>query len=186
MSTMNTQLARWVGDGKVVKLRRGVYLLGRPWRKINPHPFLIANYLTAASYVSLQSILSHYELIPEYVANTTSVTTSRPGRISTQEGHFINRHIKRELFWGYERVEIQPGQNAFMATPEKALLDLIYLTDGGDDENYLNELRLQNLEALNTDVLFEMADRSGSSKLQRAVKHIADLARMEAEEFLTL
>ena len=48
-----------------------------------------------------------------------------------------------ELFFGYDRLEVSPGQQAFVAWPEKALLDLVYLQPGGDSPGYLQELRLQ-------------------------------------------
>jgi hypothetical protein len=43
------------------------------------------------------------------------------------------------------------GQKAFVATPEKALLDLVHLQPGGDAPDYLRELRLQNLDRLDVD-----------------------------------
>ena len=49
------QLSRWTTAGKVVQLRRDVYVLADPWRRVDPHPFLVANELNRPSYVSLQS-----------------------------------------------------------------------------------------------------------------------------------
>ena len=46
----------------------------------------------------------------------------------------------------FHLAEVSPGQRASIATPEKALLDLVYLHPGGDNPAYLRELRLQNLE----------------------------------------
>ena len=59
------QLARWTRAGRVVQLRRNVYLLGQPWRRIEPHPFVVANALQRPSYVSLQSALAYHGMIPE-------------------------------------------------------------------------------------------------------------------------
>ncbi len=47
------QLSRWRQSGKIYQLRRGLYCLAPPFQKINPHPFLVANRLLSASYVSL-------------------------------------------------------------------------------------------------------------------------------------
>ena len=66
---LRPQLSRWVKAGKIIQLRRGVYLLASPYRKIDPHPFLIANYLRTGSYVSLQSTLAGYGMIPEHVSS---------------------------------------------------------------------------------------------------------------------
>ena len=180
------QLSRWVRAGRIVQLRRGLYALALPYRKVKPHPFLVANRLSRGSYVSLQSALAHYGLIPEYVPTVTSVTTARPGLWETPLGAFVFRHIRPTLFFGYRLLDLGAGQSAFVATPEKALLDLVYLTPGGDAPGYLQELRLQNLDRLDLDALRRMAERFNRPKMVRAAERIADLARAEAEEYRLL
>lgn len=179
------QLSRWVKTGRVYQLRRGVYALAPPFQKVKPHPFLIANRMVRASYVSCQSALAFYELIPEYTPVTLSVTTARPARWKTPFGVFEFRHIKPEMLYGYRALEVSAGQTAFVATPEKALLDLIYLQPNSDSRDYLRELRLQNLDRLNLDTLRAYAMRA-NPKLRRAVQHIAELAHIEAQEYETL
>jgi len=180
------QLSRWVKAGRLYQLRRGLYALAPPFQKIKPHPFLLANRMVRGSYVSCQSALAHYSLIPETVPVIVSVTTGRPGRRETPFGALEFRHVKPALLFGYRQVELGGGAQAFLATPEKALLDLIYLYPGGDSPAYLRELRLQNLERLDLNALSSMADLSGSPKLKRAAHHIAELARADAEEYETL
>lgn len=177
------QLSRWVKAGRVYQLRRGLYALAPPFQKVKPHPFVVANRMVRGSYVSFQSALAYYGLIPEAVPAVTSVTTARPGRWETPLGVYEFRHIRPELFFGYRLVEVSPGQRAFLARPEKALLDLVYLHPGGDEPAYLRELRLQNLEQLDLDALQRMAGQAGKSKLQRAAALLASVARAEAEEY---
>src|SRR5438128_55035 len=86
------QLTRWTAAGKLWQLRRGLYALAPPYQKVVPHPFLVANRLVRASYVSLEAALAFHGLIPEYVALTTSVTTGRPGVRHTSLGDFLYRH----------------------------------------------------------------------------------------------
>ena len=172
------QLVRWVNAGKLIRLRRSLYALNRPFRRIEPHPFLLANRIRKASYVSLQSALSYYSMIPEYVPVVTSVTTGRPEEVRTGLGIYAFRHMRKPLFGGFLSVTVAPGQSAFMATPEKALLDLIYLSPGGDQAAYIDGLRLQNEKALSTQALTEAARLFGSPKIDRAVEGI--LARMAA------
>ena len=180
------QLSRWTKAGRVYKLRRGLYALAPPFQKVKPHPFLIANRMVRGSYISCQSALAHHGLIPEYAHVVVSVTTARPGRWKTPIGTFEFRHIKTELLRGYRQVDLGGGQKAFVATPEKALLDLIYLQPGADSLNYLRELRLQNLEHLNLDELLRLADLTAIAKLKRAVTIVAELARVETKEYETL
>ena len=121
------QLSRWTEAGKVVQLRRGLYALGEPFTfaaSRASHPFLIANRLMKASYVSLQSALAWYGMIPEHVPVTTSVTTRRPWSWDTPLGAFTYHHVKTGLFHSYAPIEVSPGTVALVATREKALLDL--------------------------------------------------------------
>jgi len=73
-------------------------------------------------------------------------------------------------------VDLGGGQKAFLATPEKALLDLIYLHPGADSPAYLAELRLQHLERLDLDELLRLAEGSGRPKLKRAATVVVELA----------
>jgi len=180
------QLARWTRLGRLYQLRRGLYALAPPFQKVKPHPFLIANRLVAGSYVSCQSALAYYGLIPEYTPVTVSVTTGRPGRKGTSLGVFEFRHIQTAWLHGYRLVELGGGQKAFLAMPEKALLDLIYLYAGADSPDYLRELRLQRLEILHLDELLRLAEDSNRPKLKRAARIVADLARAEAQEYEAL
>jgi len=179
------QLSRWTASGRLYQLRRGVYTLAPPFQKVKSHPFVIANTLLQPSYVSLQAALAHYGLIPDYTPVTTSVTTARPGQWETPLGMYTFRHVKPGWWRGYQRLEVSAGQHAWVATPEKALLDLVYLQPGGDDPAYLASLRLQALDRLDLAALAALAE-SGRPKLRRAADVIAALAHAETEEYETL
>ena len=180
------QLSRWAASGRLYQLRRGVYALAPPFQKSKPHPFLIANRLVPGSYVSCQSALAYSGLIPEYTPVIISVTTARPGRWDTPLGSFEYRHVQAKLMRGYRHVDLGGGQSAFVALPEKALLDLIYLQPGADKYGFLQELRLPNLERLNLDELQRLAIATESLKLLRATDHIRTLAETEAREYVAL
>ena len=94
--------------------------------------------------------------------------------------------MKAEWLRGYRLIEVSPGQRVFVASPEKALLDLVYLTAGGDSPDYLRELRLQNLDQVDLETLRRRAALAESPKLRRASEVIVELARSEALEYETL
>jgi predicted transcriptional regulator of viral defense system len=175
VSQVRLQLSRWVKVGRLLQLRRGVYALAPAWRKVEPHPFLVANGMMRGSYVSLQSALSFHGMIPEYVPVVTSVGPGRPETVRNPLGVFQYHHIAARLSYGYTRVEAATRQFAFVASPEKALLDLVYLTPGADSPEYLDELRLQNEEAIDVKRLMGFAARSGKPKLIRAARNIAKI-----------
>ena len=176
---LRLQLSRWTEAGKILQLRRGVFVLAHPYRSIEPHPFLLANTLRKNSYVSLQSALAYHSLIPEYVPVITSITTSRPEELPTDLGVFAFRHIKMGYFFGYLRTEVAPGQKAFLATPEKALLDLVYGTRGGERTESLRELRLQNTDTIDLIRLRRIAERYAKPKISRAANRIVALIEEE-------
>ncbi|NLG83333.1 MAG: hypothetical protein GX493_01730 [Firmicutes bacterium] len=182
-SDVRRQLSRWVRSGRLLQLRRGLYALAPPFQKNPPHPFLVANRLVGGSYVSLQSALAYYGLIPEGVHAVTSVTPGRPVTFHTPLGRYEYRHLKPSLLRGYILTAVGNGQEAYLATPEKALLDLIYLTPGGDAPAYLRELRLENLAILRPE---ELARHVTSPKLRRAVEYVLRLRAEESEGFTEL
>ncbi|MEJ2300200.1 MAG: hypothetical protein P8Y14_01705 [Anaerolineales bacterium] len=180
-SSIRRQLSRWKDAGKIYQLRRGLYALAPPFQKVAPHPYLVANRMVSASYVGLQSALAYYGMIPEHVPVTTSVTTARPGRWDTPMGSYDYRHIQVPFFDGYRLVDLSEGQRAFIAIPEKALLDLVYLEPGADSSDYLRELRLENLDQLDWGVFERLANLLDKPKLARAGAEIRQLADEERE-----
>lgn len=161
-------------------LRRGVYAFHKRYASRQPHPFSVANALQKASYVSLQSALNYHGMIPEHVPVTTSVTTRRPEVLDTALGRFMFRHLKRHLFFGFTEQETAPGQRALLARPEKALIDLLYLTPGSDDPGYLEELRLEWDVDFDPALFQEAVCRTASRKLARAARHLLQLREKHA------
>jgi len=159
-NVIRKQLTRWVSSGKLTQLRRGFYAIAQPYRDVQPHPFLAANIIKRASYVSLQSALEYYGIIPEYVPVITSVTTGRPEEIITNAGRFQFKHIKKDLFWGYQEIEVSIGTKIFIAMPEKSLLDLIYLTPKSDSLEYLGKKNRNLSEVPPKKAIFKKAPSS--------------------------
>jgi len=180
VANIRRQLDRWVKRGRISQLRRGVYVLAEPYAKTHVHPFTAANALRKASYVSLHSALAHYGMIPEYVPVTTSITTGRPEELDTPIGRFQFRHVSQRLFYGFTEAEISQGRQVLLATPNKALVDLLYLTPRSDRIEYLHGLRLTRPELFDLDALHETVARSGSAKIERAVGLLIRLWEEEA------
>ena len=172
---LRRQLSRWTRSGRIHQLRRGLYVLAPPWRKRRPHPFLVANRLAPGSYVSGLSALAHAGAIPEYVPETTSVTAGRPQLRPTVLGRFSFRHLKDGLMFGYRHIALGDDQSAFVAEPEKAVLDMVHLHPGGDGKAYLEALRL-DFDTLRLDRLETLAAVAATPKLARAASVLRGLA----------
>jgi len=179
------QLSRWCASGKLLRLRRGLFALAPPWRKVIPHPFLVANRLVPGSYVSGLSALAFANAIPEFVPEVTSCGPGRPHVRETPLGRFSFRYLKTALRLGYRQVELGGDQQAFVATPEKAFLDLVHLQPRGDDPVWIDGLRL-NIEARGPETRQGMAAAAASPKLVRAAACVSRLASDPAMAYAPL
>lgn len=132
------QLSQWINKERLTKLKRGIYLLS----DTEIDPFLVANQIKT-SYISFESALAFYQLIPETVYEVTSVTTEKPGKITNSLGTFSFYHLKNDLFFDYQLIKSKTtGRLIKIALPEKALFDLVYFRSDLSDEESLEELRL--------------------------------------------
>ena len=169
--TLQVQLSRWIKAGRLIKLARGKYALAPPYRKVDLPLEHVANRLVYPSYVSMESALAWYDLIPEAVAIVTSVTTARPRVVENAVGTFRYRHIRRGLFWGFESTALQ-GQECVIASPEKAIIDLFYFWSGVPTAEAIQEMRFQNVDRLDENRLLALARRTGVKKLIAGAKRL--------------
>ena len=117
-------ISRNVKSGLFLKLRNNYYML----KDSHPSLYLIANKLYQPSYISLESALSHYGIIPEVVYAVTSVTPKPTREFKTPKGVFSYQRIKKGIFAGYSPVTLE-GHVVLLAEPEKALADYLYFVD---------------------------------------------------------
>jgi predicted transcriptional regulator of viral defense system len=168
---IRVQISRWLSRKKLIRLKRGVYLLKEQYRDIEVYEPFLAGILKKPSYISLEKALEYHNLIPEGVAVFTSVTTKRQARFSSEMGIFDYRHIKPSLFWGYKSISLR-GQTGFLATPEKGILDFFYLRAPRVSSDFLAGLRLQNTERLSRKKLRECAKLFGKKYIVQATEEL--------------
>jgi len=121
---INTQLKRMSSRKDLINLKRYLYVF--PDAKLDE--FVLANRIYAPSYVSLESALNTYGIIPDITANVTSVSPVTSKKARTSKGMFLYSKINKNLFFGFKSVLDQnSGLYYQIALPEKALLDYIYI-----------------------------------------------------------
>lgn len=172
---IRVQLSRWMKQGKVIGLRRGIYTLAEMYRRAPLTPAELASALYRPSYLSGLWALGFHDLIPERVVWLTSVTSRPPRRFENPIGVFDYRNIKQECFFGY-RTASHGGANILVAEPEKALLDHWHLTHGEWSMERLEEMRYQHFDLVGEDQLRRDAQRFRSPRLDRAVQRWLQLA----------
>lgn len=176
--TVINQLHRFARGGKVVALRRGMYVLAKRYRKQGVSAAQLAGAIYRPSYLSEKWALSYYGLIPEGVPVYTSVTTRKPARFVNEFGRFEYRHVKQTLFSGYNGMEIS-GRRVMIATPEKALLDLWHLSRGEWTVERIGEMRFSRGESISSRKLSNLVDEIGKPRIRRAFE---SWQRVMAEE----
>jgi predicted transcriptional regulator of viral defense system len=120
------QLHTWTRNGLLMSIAGGYYVLAE--KTIDEeYLFMAANLLYEPSYVSLESALAYYQVIPETVLGVTSISSRRTKQFSSDWGIFHYRSVRSDLLFGYEVVEVNRQKKYKMAKLEKAILDFLYL-----------------------------------------------------------
>jgi predicted transcriptional regulator of viral defense system len=174
IQTLRNQLTFWQKKGLVVKLKKGLYVLNKDDRKINPSKPFIANQLLSPSYVSLQYALYFYGLIPETVKDLTSVTTRKTATFDNEFGRFVYHHIKLTCFCGFVEEKDENNLPFFIAEKEKALVDFFYLNLGDlsyDIEIFEDSYRIRKDTEIDKDRLIHFAGLFKVKKLMRITKN---------------
>ncbi|MCK5795635.1 MAG: hypothetical protein KAI47_00515 [Deltaproteobacteria bacterium] len=182
--TLRTQLHRFMQSGKVIPLRRGMYVLAPTYRKAKTHPPHLANAIYAPSYLSDLWALSYHGVIPEHTVVLTSVTSRTPKRFVNDFGEFTYRHVKQTLFFGFSPIRMN-DLKVFVASAEKALVDHWHLEHGEWTTDRLRAMRFDPA-ALNEGVLKMLIARLGKPRLVRAFENFRRVAREDEEGEVTL
>lgn len=140
--SLRTSLYRFRKRGWVLELRRGLYTFGELYRKAPLSGPTVAEALYRPSYLSERWALSFYGVIPEKALSYTSVSPRATRRFDNAWGHFQYRSIRQELFVGYSTEAIMGGV-VHIATPEKALMDLMYLEGGDWNRERMESMRFE-------------------------------------------
>lgn len=115
-------LQRLEKNNILVRLNKGKYLV----TGADVPEFSLANWLVQPSYISLESALAYYGILPQFTYSVTSVAVQRAQKIITQNREFIYAKISPRFFWGYTN-----HYGSLIASAEKACLDYLYLAAKG-------------------------------------------------------
>jgi predicted transcriptional regulator of viral defense system len=156
ISLYDAQIINWIKNGLILRVKRGFYVFSDKKNEISPSE--IAFFLYEPSYISMETALNIYGLIPDVTQSIVSVSTKATRRFTNEYGHFIYHTIPSRFFFGYIPKNEKNGKY-LLATPEKALVDYVYFHRGEikttDD---VRELRI------NCDILKDVIDKK---KLQQ-------------------
>jgi len=134
------KIAAMEKSGEILRLKKNLYVVSGKTSQKSLSKELIANHLYGISYISLETALVYYGMIPERVYSVCSMTTKRAKIFSTPLGYFVYKTVPIDYFSIGIRQEIINNSYAFfIATPTKAICDMIIATPN---------LRLQSVKAM--------------------------------------
>jgi len=119
---------RYAKKGVLIRVKRNMYLLAEKWRTLGQkQKFMLANYLQSPSYISLMTALDYYEITSQIQQNfIESIAIKRTKQVNIEKSTFSFSRINRNLFTDFEKQD-----DFFIALPEKALADAVYLKSFG-------------------------------------------------------
>lgn len=182
---INEKAIALVDAGKIIRLKKGLYVASEEETGTPPCRPLLANHIYGPSYVSFSTALRHYGLIPEKVNVTQSVTTKHSRDFENKLGLFTYRNCTDEYFHIGVRIIQENDLSYLMASPEKALCDVINFSKGINlrfvkDVNIFleNDLRLDTeaLKDFNIDIIEECAKHS---RRKQSIRNLIQYIRNE-------
>lgn len=135
--SLKVALSRFVKQGALIRLRRGIYAQADASLDL----VKIANQLYYPSYLSFESALSYYGILSQIIYTKTFATAKPPKKITLGETDIEFRQIKKSLFFGYA---LKNG--IYIADPEKALFDQLYMASLGRASLNIKELDLRKIK----------------------------------------
>jgi predicted transcriptional regulator of viral defense system len=128
MASAPVTASRYVKNGLLVRIKRNLYVLREAWDTASKEDkFMLANLGQTPSYISTATALDYYEITTQMQRDFfESVATQRTKEINVKGTVFRYSKISEDLYFGFEK-----KGTFFIATPEKALLDALYLMSYG-------------------------------------------------------
>lgn len=175
LKTIKNNLTRWVKEGRLARLRRDLYEFIEPGLRLNVPDVYVSNRLYSPSYVSLETAMSIYGLIPDVAAQVTSVTTLPTREFKNKYGLFTYKSCQKRAFTGYKLMEYE-GTKILIADREKALVDFIYFSFHKNGLNLEDErFNRKELKKLNWNKMLKY-DKFFNNKTMTVLKNLKEWA----------
>ncbi len=166
-------IKRAVVAGEIIRVRRGLYCLGPPYRRDPVNLHTVAQYIYGPSYISLESALSYHGWIPEAVYTVTSASVGESKTFRTPLGTFRYTRIPQNRFFSAVERTVGDGSRdiALIARPIKALADYVYAyrKDWNSLDPVVHDLRIdrEDLATVSEEDLEEAMESYRSRRVRR-------------------
>ena len=171
-----TKIARLVKDGALYEIRRGIYETDK-----NVNPMYLSSAIYSPSYISFQTALSYYGIIPERTMKITSATTKKNKRKSYKNafGEYLYQDIPASAF-NAGVIDYSNEQYPYLiASKEKAICDMLYIESPVSNMKELETLMFANLrfdedafKELDFNKLISIAELYKSTNTKMLIKYV--------------
>ncbi len=171
-------LTRWIASGDILRLKRNLYTFP-DYLQIPDSALYFANLIYRPSTISLHTALHFHGIIPEEVVQFTSVSRLKTAYFQNSFGSYTYHHISSKYMFGYELIRSE-GQVPFviqMATPEKAIIDLLHLYPDYSTTEDMLHLRLDEdymQDEIDLNRMLEYEMRIQSPALSKRIKQLKE------------
>ncbi len=177
------KISDWIRRGELIRVKKGLYVFGQAVARAPFSLEVLANLIYGPSAISLNYALSYYGLIPESVHTITSITNKRNKEFETPIRRFTYRYLSDEKYAiGIQLLTPNKNTNFLIATPEKALCDIIALASKNliiksqqDLTDFLlNDLRIDEdgVRAMNLSLISEITHKYRNARLSQFTKYL--------------
>ena len=144
--------SRYVKQKYLIRLKRNFYILKERWDNITPNQrFELANILQVPSYISLMTALSFYEYTTQVQQKfVESISLYRTFTKNIEGAMFNYSKIKKDFYFGFAK-----KNNIFIASPEKAFIDSLYLNYLGKYNLDVSSLNLEKIDKKSCEKILE-------------------------------
>lgn len=160
-STIDTYISRFLKHKDIISLKRGLYVTTdfyNKHRNDTSYLFYLSNILRSPSYISSWTALQYYNLATEIIHTITAVTTKVTRSYKTKIGAFSYQSIKKDLFSDFALIK-NGDFEFFIATPAKALFDLLYFKT-----KQFKNIKLNDIDYLIEELRIDMAEMDENEK----------------------
>lgn len=171
---------KMVASGWLIRIRRGLYFISnlstRGYLPLNPH--VVAGLLVKDSYVSFESALHAASMLDQYTNRIISVSLVQSKSTIVQNHEYVYVKTLPSLYFGFKQEQMD-GRAAQIATPEKAILDILYFHKSKYGIDLVIEKLQQYKGELNPNLLVEFVSKYPPTT-KKIVGFIFDLLKYDS------
>ena len=151
--TVSIRLNKYVRSGKLMRVRRGLYAKDKNYDK-----FEMATKIYTPSYISFETVLAKAGIVFQFYGQIF-VASYVTREITTDDQTYSYKRVRDSILTN--RIGVEAKDNYYIASPERAFLDVVYLS---------KDYHFDNVSSLNWEKIFEILPIYDNKRMGKRVK----------------